>query len=85
MFTEEVAEGDEGPVVVPVVVEPVLVQLAVVAVEDRVGRVEVAAGVAPARARSMLSAAQVTAPRILLGLNFMRDQNRMAENTEFPL
>ena len=43
-----VAEGHEGPVVVPVVVDPVVVELAVVVIEVRVRNVEVAIRIAPA-------------------------------------
>ena len=44
----QLAEADEAPAVIPVIANPVVVELAVAATEDGIRRTEVASGVAPA-------------------------------------
>ena len=68
---KEVAEPDEGEVVIPVIVDPVLVELAVLVVEVGVRGVQVAVRIAPATAPTFAPCAtRITTDRVTLTAEF---------------
>lgn len=79
---KRVADGEEPVVVVPVVVDPVQVEVPAIVIVPQIRDVAVTVHVGLGAERTVSKAIRITTPRILSGLNRIRHRNALKLHTK---